>query len=196
MSFVPPIADPLRRLSLAYAPASRRHGLALLYALDEKLGGIVTATREAALGEIRLAWWRERLAALPKGAPAGEPILQGLAPLVADGTLGADRLSELADGWAVLLEPLPLGEEALHRFAEGRGAMLFEQAARLLGSEGSGVADAGAGWALADLSRKMSDAATARAARDLAAPRLRIPFRWWLSPLRPLALLTWLARRG
>ena len=65
------IADPERRLALAYAPRDRRGALAVLWALDERLGSIVAATREAMLGEIRLAWWRDALAGLDEITPAG-----------------------------------------------------------------------------------------------------------------------------
>ena len=69
MSFTPDIVDPERRLALAYARRADRAALALLWALDERLGAIVAATHEEMLGTIRLAWWRDALAALEQGAP-------------------------------------------------------------------------------------------------------------------------------
>ncbi len=166
----------------------------LLWALDGHLAGIVTATREGALGEIRLAWWREALAALPdKGPPKGEPILGGLAPLVTRAE--CDLLAGVADGWMALLEPLPLADDALARFAEGRGAGLFRVAGMLLGGSHPSLGEAGAGWALADLARHMSNAPTAARARELAGERLGGTRGRWPRSLRPLGMLAALARR-
>ena len=162
--------------------------------LDERLGQIVTATREGALGEIRLAWWREALAALPK-APPGEPLLAALAAMVDNG-LDAGMMSRLPDGWAALLEPLPLSEDALSRFAEDRGVTLFMLGAAILG-EGADqrCRPAGAGWALGDLARHVSDPETATRARAMAGKRLAIITGRWPRVLRPLAVLAALARR-
>lgn len=152
----------------------------------------MTATREGALGEIRLAWWREALAALPdKGPPKGEPLTNALAPLLS--AEACVLLAGVAEGWMALLEPLPLSDEALLRFAEGRGAGLFSVAASLLGGTRDGLAEAGAAWALTDLARHMSDRTTAARARALSG--VRLPEGRWPKPLRSLGVLAALARR-
>jgi phytoene synthase len=196
MDWVSEIVDPERRMALAYAPRDRRQDLALLWALDERLGAIVAATREAMLGEIRLAWWRDSLVALERGAPGGEPLLESLLEIRRDRQLSSAELARLPEGWTALLGALPLDREALVRHAEERGSVLFKLAGNLLGSGGAGLDDAGAAWALTDLAARISDRPTVEAARLLAAERLaRIPDIRWAKPLRPLAVLTALARQ-
>lgn len=195
MDWVARIADPERRLALAYAPRDRRGDLALLWALDERLGAIVAATREETLGRIRLAWWREALEALPKGAPAGEPLLEGLFSLLETHGLSPTRLACLPDGWAALLGAMPLEQDALKDHARERGAALFELSAAILNCAGAGIEHAGAAWALIDLAARVRDHATREAARTLAGDELRTGGRSrWARPLRPLAVLAALAR--
>lgn len=195
MDWISEIADPERRLALAYAPRDRRAALAALWVLDERLGAIVAATREPMLGEIRLAWWREGLEALNLGAPAGEPLLERLAGMVRDHRMDPAELARLAEGWSALLGPLPLPPEALAAHADGRGAVLFALSADLLGDRHDDLREAGAAWALTDLAARISDRATADAARVLAAERIsRLDRRRWPTRLRPLAILSALAR--
>jgi phytoene synthase len=196
MAFHPDIADPERRLSLAYAPRACRDALALSWALDERLGAIVAATREAMLGEIRLAWWRDALLALDSGAPKGEPLLEALHETVRVYGLSPADLATLPDGWSVLLEPMPLSRDALDRYARGRGSTLFGLAAQLLGDCADGMAEAGAGWALADLGFRVSNPETARQALLRGGALLTgVHNRRWPGRLRALAVLVALARR-
>lgn len=189
------IADPERRLALAYAPRDRRAALASLWALDERLGSIVAATREAMLGEIRLAWWRDALAGLDETAPAGEPLLESLMGEVRAGRVQSTVLSAMPDGWLALLEPMPLSADALARFAEQRGAGLFRAAASLLGAERIDAGAIGVVWALTDLARRMSDRATAQAALAMARQNAAsLQCRGASKSARPLVVLAALAR--
>jgi phytoene synthase len=195
MDRVSAIVDPERRLALAYAPRDRRQALAVLWALDERLGAIVAATREAMLGEIRLAWWRDALGAIAVGAPPGEPLLEALAPVARDHRLAPEALARLTGGWAALLVPMPLERDALTIHARDRGITLFTLSAAILGRSHPGLEDAGASWALIDLAARISDRATADTARALAAEHLAGPERRrWPKPLRALGVLTALAR--
>ncbi len=195
MDWVSHIADPERRLALSYAPRETRQALALLWALDERLGAIVAATREEMLGQIRLAWWRDALAALGEGAPAGEPLLEGLAEILHAKNLPPVELARLPEGWAALLAPMPLDVEALGAHATARGAMLFASSAAILGADHAGLGCAGSAWALINLGARISDRATAEAARTRAGEYLSALGRQrWPKPLRPLAVLAALAR--
>ncbi len=98
-------------------------------------------------------------------------------------------------GWAALLDPLPLGSEALRCHADARGGGLFGLAAIVLGGEYVGLQDAGAGWALIDLSFRITDADTRALAREMARHRLVRSGRRWPLTLRPLAVLTALAAK-
>ncbi len=71
--------DPERGLILAYAPAAGRGALAALLALDDALAQVLRTTREPALGQLRLAWWREALEQLDNSAGPAEPVLRALA---------------------------------------------------------------------------------------------------------------------
>lgn len=196
MDWVPDLADPERSLALAYASADTRRMLAMLWALDERLGAIVAATRETMLGEIRLTWWRDALLGLGDGSPEGEPLLQGLRAAVTRDGLPPARLAELPEGWMALLDQMPLSSEALDRHASKRGGALFDLGARVLGDSSARVEAAGAGWALADLSFRISDPGTAQRARMAGKVFLAGAGRErWTRRLRPLGILTALARR-
>jgi 15-cis-phytoene synthase len=163
--------DPERGLILAYAPAPRRAGLAALLALDDALAKLLRTTREPALGQMRLAWWREALERLDHAPAPAEPVLRALeADVLAHGVPGK-ALVPIVHGWEVLIEEELLDADAMRRFGEGRGA-LFVAGGALLGSRGDPLAEAGQGWALADLSGNLHDAEEAALAREMAAPLL------------------------
>ena len=149
--------DPERGLILAYAPAAGRPALAALFALDDALAALLRSTTEPAIGMIRLAWWRERLAALDVMPPPAEPVLRAIAAAVLPhGIRGAD-LGPIVDGWEALLDE-PFDADAIARYAEGRGK-LFVLAGRAMGAAPSDpLAEAGQGWALADLARNVETA--------------------------------------
>lgn len=179
-----------RALILTYAPVAGRGALAALLALDDALAQLVRTTREPAIGQIRLAWWRERLEGLDAGAAPAEPVLQGLA---ASGVQGASLIA-VVDGWEVLIEER-LDADALTRFGEGRGA-LFVAAGVALGAVGDPLAEAGQGWALADLARHLGEPDEAEAARGLAIPFLQTATGVrWSREGRALGAMAHLARR-
>lgn len=174
---------PPLRLALAYAPRGVRPALAALFALDQRLERQVRQTSEPILGQVRLAWWRERLAELPQ-CPAGEPLLAACAVAQLRGPL----LLPLVDGWEAVL----LAEDhaaAVAALAESRGvlfAILAEAAGDSAQSEPARLA--GRRWALADLTLQGGAGEIGKLARAelsrLASPRLRMP-----RSLRSLAML-------
>lgn len=185
---------PERTLILAYAPAARRGGLAALLALDDALALLLRTTREPALGQLRLAWWREALDKLDREPAPAEPVLRALeAEVLPHGVSGA-ALVPMVHGWEVLVEEERLGEVAIRRFGEGRGR-LFAAAGALLGSHGDPLEAAGQGWAIADLARNLSNGEEAEAARAIAAPLLEeARSAKWSRGGRPLGALAHLAR--
>ena len=68
-------ANPERVLALSYA-GEGRGALAALLALDDSLATLLRTTREPALGQMRLAWWREALERLDTAPPPAEPSRQ------------------------------------------------------------------------------------------------------------------------
>jgi phytoene synthase len=197
MEPAPTIADPERALTLAYAPARSRAALAALWRLDERLGGVVAASREPMVGAIRLAWWREALEALDREPPPPEPLLAEIATALLPAGIQGAELAEIEAGWAALLAADPPDEEAIEAHGRLRGRPLFAFAARLLaGAPFAAAAVAGEGWALADLAARLGDPAMARLAKAKAVERFAElgDFRWPIA-LRPLGALVVLARR-
>lgn len=182
-----------RALAIGYAPADRRAALVALFALDDRLAAILRTTREPLVGQMRLTWWHEALSGLtPDDGPA-EPVLTALSRHVVAMT-GTAPLAGLVEGWEALLDT-PLDHVALARHAEARGGGLFSLAAIVLDTDGEQVGRAGEGWALADLSRHLSDPALAAEARVMAEERLsRALSGRWPARARALGAIAHLAR--
>lgn len=184
--------DPDRTLALSYVPAKRRAAVEALWRLDAALGAVLAGGREPLISQIKLAWWREALEKLDREKAPAEPVLQALAEHVVPIISGA-ALSELGQGWAVLLSPDPLSPTDLDRYA-ARGRVLFRYSAELLsGPVTEAVERSGEIWALADLARHSGEPdATAALER---AGRLEVTDQRWRVALRPLGMLWTLARR-
>ncbi|KQM27115.1 MULTISPECIES: squalene/phytoene synthase family protein [unclassified Sphingomonas] len=181
--------DPERGLALAYAPDDgRRAALSALLALDAALGDVVRSTTQPALGQIRLAWWREQLVKLDDAAPPAMPVLEALSRDVLPRGVSGRALSGIVDGWDVLIEEEALDDAALERFAVERGGRLFALAAAMLGGDAAVAERLGQGWALFDLARHQSDAAVAARADRQAGVRLAGPLGGVARSLGMLAL--------
>lgn len=189
------VIDPWRDLAFSYAPEGTRRAVEALFALDAALGGVLRTTREPLVGQMRLAWWREALERLDAGAPPAEPVLQALASEVLPRGVAGGELRDMVDGWEPLLGEL--GPDAIADHARLRGRLLFEIAARMIdAAAGDPVADAGEGWALADLSGNLSDAGAGTLAREPAATALaRARGARWSRNGRPLGALSLIAQR-
>lgn len=167
-----PVIDVERRLVLTYMPTpGAAAALAALFALDDRLAETLRTTSEPMLGQIRMQWWQDALAKLDSAPPPPEPVLVGIASdVLREGVTGAD-VGQIVEGWRVLLEA-ELDEAALRTHGE-RGRALFALAGRVAGAASTDPLErAGEGWALADLSAKLSDPGEAVAARRLAEAAL------------------------
>lgn len=182
--------DPERALALAYVPRDVRQSVGALWMLDARLGAVLAASRDPTLAMLKLAWWREQLAALASAPLPADPDLAVLHDDIRLRPLGAE-LADLAEGWAAVA-----GESdaaALERHAGERGAKLFGLTGKLLAPELSfDVAPAGSRWALVDHARR-SDAERALGL-SLAAAQPHHQARWPRA-LRPLGMLDALASR-
>jgi 15-cis-phytoene synthase len=186
------LADPESGLALAYAPREHRAALALLWGLDERLGAVLRAARDPMIRAIRLAWWREALEALDHRAGPGEPLLDAIAARLLPAGLSGKALAGIEEGWAALAEDIP-DMEALSHHAALRGGRLFALSAQLLGAGTADVRSAGEGWALIDIMPAL-DQAEREGARLMARERLGGGGARWPRALRPLAVLSALAR--
>ncbi len=130
-------ADREAWLALLWAPAPKRPALASALALDLELERVVAELSEPLVAEIRLAWWRERLADLARGATAPpQPLLRALASAGRAAGLDLHALARVEDA----LLPL-LGTDApdLACIAARRGAALGEALQPLVGAGGVSV---------------------------------------------------------
>ncbi len=165
-----------RRLILSYAPDTVRNGVAALLGLDNTLAAVIRQMREPMIAQMRLTWWHDALSRLDQAPPPAQPVLTALAAAVLPrGVAGAD-LATLVEGWEALIEGEPGDPAVRGAYAAGRGERLFALAARLCGGDAAAVASAGRGWALADLSRSVTDAAAGEAAAREADAALRTAF--------------------
>jgi phytoene synthase len=143
---------------------------------------------------MRLAWWREALARLDSSPAPAEPVLRALATEVLPRGITGLSLVQIVHGWEVLIEEEHLDADALRRFGEGRG-VLFCVAEKALGATGDPAAEAGRGWALADLACNLDAPGEAAEARAQAEVLLALAAsRRWSRQGRALGALAHLAR--
>ncbi len=161
-----------RRLILSYAPESARAAVAALLDLDDTLAAVIRQMREPMIAQMRLTWWHDALSKLDTAAPPAQPVLVALAAHVLPHGVTGAGLATLVEGWEALIEGEPADPGVRAAYAAGRGERLFLMAARLCGASAAMVAPAGRGWALADLSRSVSDAAAGGAAAQEAGSAL------------------------
>jgi phytoene synthase len=183
---------PERDLALSYAVAGRA-AAAAIFALDDRLAAVVRAARDPLIGQMRLTWWHDALSALDDAPAPAEPLLQALAREALPCGVSGAALAPIAAGWEALLER-PLDAEAVARHGD-RGRALFAALGQAIGAAGDPLDNAGAGWALADLSRHVTDPGAAQIAAAQAAPLLdRALAARWSRRGRALGALAHLAR--
>jgi phytoene synthase len=112
-------------LALAYSAGELREPFAALLQLDWILGRSVALAREPVLGQVRLAWWREQLAALPSVPTGNDPLLGALHGLLRNHRLNQGDLAGLVNGWETLLDEFPLSDSQLIVRARGGRAGRF-----------------------------------------------------------------------
>jgi phytoene synthase len=156
-----------------------------LFDLDDALANVVARASEPALGAIKLAWWRDRLAELDAGIVPAEPRLRAAADALLPSDVRGEELAALTDGWAALLEEAP----DIERIGEG-GAKLFAIAAHLFGADDPLIGAAGRLYRQEQVERRRLLAV--HWPMDELNPLVGHRF---AKPLRPLSGLAALARR-
>lgn len=134
--------DRSRYLAALFAPAEMRPALFALAAFDGEIARVRDAVREPMLGEIRLQWWQDGLAAGADAVASGHPVLDGVRaaalrwrlPMAALERLVEARRSDLYD------DPFPAMAE-LEGYAGETGGAITQLSAIVL----AGGADAGTG---------------------------------------------------
>ncbi len=153
--------DPDRWLASRFiGDEARRRSVIGIYALNDELARVGESVSQSLAGEIRLAWWRDRIDDLYAGrAGAAHPVLQALAPDIASGRLPREPLEALIEARHADLEARPFADDAaLAPYLDGTAGAVMAMAARVLdpASPLRAVVEAGRAWALAGLLRARS----------------------------------------
>ncbi|MDE0716880.1 MAG: squalene/phytoene synthase family protein [Rhodospirillaceae bacterium] len=150
-----------RYLATLFAPRPQRPALWILLAFNAEIARTREIVSEAALGEIRLQWWRDALEAAAADGPVRQhEVTAPLAEALRAGALDPDLLHGLIDARMRDLDDAPMADEAaLLDYAGQTGGLLAE--AMAAAAEGRQVGEAarqaaralGTGWALAGILR-------------------------------------------
>ncbi|WP_246795175.1 presqualene diphosphate synthase HpnD [Burkholderia perseverans] len=131
--------------ALRQAPFASQAALTALFALHRELDDTVRETSDPTIGQTKLAWWRNELAALAAGQPS-HPVSLALAKHAAAIARDGAALQALADGFAMDLEQARYLDFAnLRRYVERVGGAF----ARLVAQASAGTPDAAPDWATA-----------------------------------------------
>lgn len=126
--------DPDRHVATFFAPAPKRRALLALYAFDRELAHIGEAVREPMAGHVRLAWWREQLAAIYEGRKPASPTGRALKLSVETHTLPRALFDAAVDARAHDLDEVPFAHEAaLEAHADATTGNIMRLALRVLG---------------------------------------------------------------
>jgi len=161
-----------RYLTGLFAPPDLRPHLWALYAFNAELARVRETVSEPAMGEIRLQWWRDAVAAMAEGGQVPhQPVAEAVAGAVRTGRLAVAELQRLIDArLPELYDDIPRDRaafEARHAAIDGE---VTAMAARLLGAGDGEVAAAhavGEAWGMVVTLRQ--------SARYAAMNRVRLP---------------------
>jgi len=114
-----------RYLSALLAPSDARDDLITIAAFAGELRRIPLMTREAAIGEIRLQWWRDALGAAGGGS-SGHPVADAVNDVARRRSLQSDLLVALVEGFSRELyeDGIRDHHEMLHYANETDGAAI------------------------------------------------------------------------
>jgi phytoene synthase len=144
-----------------FAPPDRREALFALYAFNYEIARVREAVTQPMLGQIRLQWWREAVAAAYAGAqPRSHVVAEPLAAVIRDFAPAREHFERMIDTRERdLADEPPATLGALADYAEGTSATLLYLVLDVLGvteaSTHAAVREVGIGYALAGLLRAM-----------------------------------------
>jgi NADH dehydrogenase [ubiquinone] 1 alpha subcomplex assembly factor 6 len=147
--------------TVLFAPAARREALFALYAFNYEIARVRESVTEPMLGQIRLQWWRENIAAAFAGGPVRRhAVAEPLTGAIRELALTRDHFDRLIDAReSDLWDNPPKSLAALENYAEATSARLVYLALEVLGIR-EGAADeaglhVGIAYALSGLLRAM-----------------------------------------
>ncbi len=137
-------ADKDRFLSGLFAPQEGRRRLYALYAFNVELSRVREAVSEPQLGEIRLTWWRDVVAAIYQGEVTAHPVAQELARAIEAGSLPETGLVNMIEARRGDLydDPIPSLGDLEGYLGETASALVQMGALVLAGAEGAEAAAA------------------------------------------------------
>jgi phytoene synthase len=147
--------------TVLFAPAARREALFALYAFNYEIARVHETVTQPMLGQIRLQWWRENIAAAFEGsAIRRHPVVEALAAAIGEFQLTREHFDRLIDGRETdLADEPPASLAALEDYAEATSARLVYLALDVLGVHDSAAKEAGlhvgVAYSLAGLLRAM-----------------------------------------
>ncbi len=168
-------ADYDRYLAAVFVPQALRRHLITLYAFNYEVAKTAESVSQPIAGQIRLQWWRDRIAELYGGADSDHSLANALAEIIAEYHLPRDLFDELIDARENDLEEAPFDDMAsLEAYADATSGNLMRLAARVLGAGDSldqEAGELGIAYALTGLCRALPFQA---ARRHLMLPRNRV----------------------
>ncbi len=144
-----------------FAPAARREALFALYAFNSEIARVREMVTQPTLGQIRLEWWRENIAAAYDGGPVRRhPVAEALASTIREWGLTRHCFDRLIDARATDFDAVPPASlAALEDYAEGTSSQLVYLALETLEARDAAAAaagrDIGIAYALAGLLRAL-----------------------------------------
>jgi phytoene synthase len=144
-----------------FAPAARREALFALYAFNYEIARVRESVTQPMLGQIRLQWWRENIAAAFEGGPVRQHVV--VAPLI--GAIRELALTRAHFDRLIDARETDLGDQpppnlaALREYAEASSGRLVRLALEMLGVQDPCACEAGLhvgiAYSLAGLLRAM-----------------------------------------
>jgi len=144
-----------------FAPVHRREALFALYAFNYEIARVREGVTEPMLGQIRLQWWRENIAAAFAGGPVRRhPVVEAMSAAIRDLSLTREHFDCLIDAREEDLEDTqPATLAALENYTEATAARLIYLVLEVLNvrdpTAGEAAHHIGIAYALAGLLRAM-----------------------------------------
>jgi len=130
-----------RFLCTLFAPAERRGALFALYDFDLEISRVRDTVSDPMVGQLRLKWWYDAVAAMKSGPPPRHAVAEALYTAVQTHGLDVDALLRLIEAHAEDLTPVqPENLDGLAAYAEATTGVVAAMALEILGAGGSEAA--------------------------------------------------------
>ena len=128
--------EPDRYIAATLSPEAARPGMIALAAFAADLRRIPSVVKEPMMGEVRLQWWRDVIAAFDAGTPSGHPIADALGDATRVHALPPLSLIAMTEARAFDLYDDPMSDEgAFAGYLAKTEAIPFSLARRILSGD-------------------------------------------------------------